>query len=199
MKKIVLLRHGESIWNKENPFTRNFRWDIDCRSWEQPTRDHQIFKKHLRWRDRSSESPNSRSIRVRVRWWLKTREWLFPWRPGGNQETHGSRSQPRKEKVAGFMPLIRNYSLSLQPNKLKHYCGRERRTNFTRTYRRRRTSVRHRVQTILPGIVRLRLPICNSTRIGGDRTRRDDVAVGKPKIPSSGHVSEITPLHDCPQ
>jgi len=46
MKKIVLLRHGESIWNKENPFTRNFRWDIDCRSWEQPTRDHQIFKKH---------------------------------------------------------------------------------------------------------------------------------------------------------
>ena len=55
------------------------------------------------------------------------------------------------------MPLIRNYSLSLQPNKLKHYCGRERRTNFTRTYRRRRTSVRHRVQTILPGIVRLRL------------------------------------------
>ena len=53
------------------------------------------------------------------------------------------------------MPLIRNYSLSLQPNKLKHYCGRERRTNFTRTYRRRRTSVRHRVQTILPGIVRL--------------------------------------------
>ena len=23
MKKIVLLRHGESIWNKENPFTRN--------------------------------------------------------------------------------------------------------------------------------------------------------------------------------
>ena len=61
------------------------------------------------------------------------------------------------------MPLIRNYSLSLQPNKLKHYCGRERRTNFTRTYRRRRTSVRHRVQTILPGIVRLRLPICNST------------------------------------
>lgn len=58
------------------------------------------------------------------------------------------------------MPLIRNYSLSLQPNKLKHYCGRERRTNFTRTYRRRRTSVRHRVQTILPGIVRLRLPIC---------------------------------------
>ena len=51
------------------------------------------------------------------------------------------------------MPLIRNYSLSLQPNKLKHYCGRERRTNFTRTYRRRRTSVRHRVQTILPGIV----------------------------------------------
>ena len=80
------------------------------------------------------------------------------------------------------MPLIRNYSLSLQPNKLKHYCGRERRTNFTRTYRRRRTSVRHRVQTILPGIVRLRLPICNSTRIGGDRTRRDDVAVGKPKI-----------------
>lgn len=56
------------------------------------------------------------------------------------------------------MPLIRNYSLSLQPNKLKHYCGRERRTNFTRTYRRRRTSVRHRVQTILPGIVRLRLP-----------------------------------------
>lgn len=60
------------------------------------------------------------------------------------------------------MPLIRNYSLSLQPNKLKHYCGRERRTNFTRTYRRRRTSVRHRVQTILPGIVRLRLPICNS-------------------------------------
>ena len=34
------------------------------------------------------------------------------------------------------MPLIRNYSLSLQPNKLKHYCGRERRTNFTRTYRR---------------------------------------------------------------
>ena len=39
------------------------------------------------------------------------------------------------------MPLIRNYSLSLQPNKLKHYCGRERRTNFTRTYRRRRTSV----------------------------------------------------------
>lgn len=79
------------------------------------------------------------------------------------------------------MPLIRNYSLSLQPNKLKHYCGRERRTNFTRTYRRRRTSVRHRVQTILPGIVRLRLPICNSTRIRGDRTRRDDVAVGKPK------------------
>ena len=79
------------------------------------------------------------------------------------------------------MPLIRNYSLSLQPNKLKHYCGRERRTNFTRTYRRRRTSVRHRVQTILPGIVRLRLPICNSTRIGGDRTRRDDVAVRKPK------------------
>ena len=75
------------------------------------------------------------------------------------------------------MPLIRNYSLSLQPNKLKHYCGRERRTNFTRTYRRRRTSVRHRVQTILPGIVRLRLPICNSTRIRGDRTRRDDVAV----------------------
>ena len=69
------------------------------------------------------------------------------------------------------MPLIRNYSLSLQPNKLKHYCGRERRTNFTRTYRRRRTSVRHRVQTILPGIVRLRLPICNSTRIRGDRTR----------------------------
>lgn len=65
------------------------------------------------------------------------------------------------------MPLIRNYSLSLQPNKLKHYCGRERRTNFTRTYRRRRTSVRHRVQTILPGIVRLRLPICNSTRIRG--------------------------------
>lgn len=63
------------------------------------------------------------------------------------------------------MPLIRNYSLSLQPNKLKHYCGRERRTNFTRTYRRRRTSVRHRVQTILPGIVRLRLPICNSTRM----------------------------------
>lgn len=50
------------------------------------------------------------------------------------------------------MPLIRNYSLSLQPNKLKHYCGRERRTNFTRTYRRRRTSVRHRVQTILPGL-----------------------------------------------
>ena len=93
------------------------------------------------------------------------------------------------------MPLIRNYSLSLQPNKLK----RERRTNFTRTYRRRRTSVRHRVQTILPGIVRLRLPICNSTRIGGDRTRRDDVAVGKPKIPSSGHVPEITPLHHCPQ
>lgn len=79
------------------------------------------------------------------------------------------------------MPLIRNYSLSLQPNKLKHYCGRERRTNFTRTYRRRRTSVRHRVQTILPGIVRLRLPICNSTRIGGDRTRRDDVAVGNRK------------------
>ena len=38
-----------------------------------------------------------------------------------------------------------------------------------------------------------------TTRIGGDRTRRDDVAVGKPKIPSSGHVSEITPLHDCPQ
>ena len=86
------------------------------------------------------------------------------------------------------MPLIRNYSLSLQPNKLKHYCGRERRTNFTRTYRRRRTSVRHRVQTILPGIVRLRLPICNSTRIRGDRTRRDDVAVGKPKIPSSGQL-----------
>ena len=56
-----------------------------------------------------------------------------------------------------------------------------------------------RVQTILPGIVRLRLPICNSTRIGGDRTRRDDVAVGKPKIPSSGHVPEITPLHHCPQ
>jgi len=49
------------------------------------------------------------------------------------------------------------------------------------------------------GIVRLRLPICNSTRIGGDRTRRDDVAVGKPKIPSSGHVPEITPLHHCPQ
>ena len=97
------------------------------------------------------------------------------------------------------MPLIRNYSLSLQPNKLKHYCGRERRTNFTRTYRRRRTSVRHRVQTIVPGIVRLRLPICNSTRIRGDRTRRDDVAVGKPKIPSSGHVPEITPFHDCPQ
>lgn len=50
------------------------------------------------------------------------------------------------------MPLIRNYSLSLQPNKLKHYCGRERRTNFTRTYRRRRTSVRHRVQTIYRGL-----------------------------------------------
>lgn len=33
----------------------------------------------------------------------------------------------------------------------------------------------------------------------GDRTRRDDVAVGKPKIPSSGHVPEITPFHDCPQ
>ena len=27
----------------------------------------------------------------------------------------------------------------------------------------------------------------------------DDVAVGKPKIPSSGHVPEITPFHDCPQ
>lgn len=39
----------------------------------------------------------------------------------------------------------------------------------------------------------------NSTRIRGDRTRRDDVAVGKPKIPSSGHVPEITPFHDCPQ
>lgn len=88
------------------------------------------------------------------------------------------------------MPLIRNYSLSLQPNKLKHYCGRERRTNFTRTYRWRRTSVRHRVQTILPGIMRLRLPICNGTRVGGDRTRRDDVAVGEPKIPSGEHVPE---------
>ena len=39
--------------------------------------------------------------------------------------------------------------------------------------------------------MRLRLPICNGTRVGGDRTRRDDVAVGKPKIPSSGHVTIV--------
>lgn len=47
--------------------------------------------------------------------------------------------------------------------------------------------------------MRLRLPICNGTRVGGDRTRRDDVAVGEPKIPSGEHVPEITPLHNRPQ
>ena len=97
------------------------------------------------------------------------------------------------------MPLIRNYSLSLQPNKLKHYCGRERRTNFTRTYRRRRTSVRHRVQTILPGIVRF---ASQYVTVPESEEIVQDVMMWlweKPKIPSSGHVPEITPFHDCPQ
>ena len=64
MKKIVLLRHGESIWNKENPFTRNFRCDIDCRSWEQPTRDHQIFKKHSGRRNHTSQSADCRTVYI---------------------------------------------------------------------------------------------------------------------------------------
>ena len=46
MHKVVLLRHGESIWNMENRFTG---WtDVDhCGAWQQPAGVGQVPRQHL--------------------------------------------------------------------------------------------------------------------------------------------------------
>ena len=229
MKSIVLLRHGESVWNKENRFTGWTDVDLTEKGVAEAYRAGNLLKEkgyvfnkaYTSYLKRAVKTLNCVLDRMDQDWIPVEKSWRL------NEKHYGSLQGLNKsetaQKYGDEQVLIWRRSYDIAPLPLsegdprnprfdirykdvpdkelprKHYCGRERRTNFTRTYRRRRTSVRHRVQTILPGIVRLRLPICNSTRIRGDRTRRDDVAVGKPKIPSSGHVPEITPLHDCPQ
>src|ERR1700744_5529233 len=63
MQKLVLMRHGESIWNLENRFTGWTDVDLSPEGVEQAKRAGQLFKKHGYTFDESFTSLLKRSIK----------------------------------------------------------------------------------------------------------------------------------------
>jgi 2,3-bisphosphoglycerate-dependent phosphoglycerate mutase len=81
MKKLVLLRHGESVWNKENRFTGWTDVDLSARGLEEARGAGQLLKKGGFSFDRAFTSVLKRAIRTL---WLTLDEMDLMWIPVTN-------------------------------------------------------------------------------------------------------------------
>ena len=64
MQKLVLIRHGESVWNQENRFTGWTDVDLSAEGMEQAKRAGQLLKKHGYNFDAGFASVLKRSIKT---------------------------------------------------------------------------------------------------------------------------------------
>lgn len=71
MNKVVLLRHGESVWNKENRFTGWTDVDLSEQGREQSRQAGLLLKKEGYVVDIAFTSLLKRAIRTRGLYWMK--------------------------------------------------------------------------------------------------------------------------------
>lgn len=68
MYKLILVRHGESVWNKENRFTGWTDVDLSERGEEEARRAGELIKKHDLFFDVAYSSVLKRAIRTQHIW-----------------------------------------------------------------------------------------------------------------------------------
>ncbi len=135
MKKLVLLRHGESIWNKENRFTGWTDIDLSEKGKEEARQAGQILRKEGFIFDQAHTSVLKRAIRTL---WIALDEMDLMWIPVYNSwrlnERHYGALQGlnKSEMAAKFgeeQVLIWRRSYDIRPPALEktdpRYCGQD--------------------------------------------------------------------------
>lgn len=125
MKKVVLLRHGESVWNKENRFTGWTDVDLSEKGREEAKKAGQVLKKEGYIFDIAYTSVLKRAIRTL---WICLDEMDLMWIPVHNSwrlnERHygdlqGLNKSEMAEKFGEEQVLIWRRSYDIQPPFLK--------------------------------------------------------------------------------
>lgn len=135
MKKIILLRHGESIWNKENKFTGWTDVDLSEKGMTEAKKAGQVLKKEGYNFDVAYTSVLKRAIRTL---WITLDEMDLMWLPVDNSwrlnERHygalqGLNKSEMAQKFGEEQVLIWRRSYDVPPPALEEsdprHCGRD--------------------------------------------------------------------------
>jgi len=139
MKQVVLLRHGESIWNKENRFTGWTDVDLSEKGMDEAKKAGQVLKKEGFIFDLAFTSVLKRAIRTL---WITLDQMDLMWIPVNNSwrlnERHygdlqGLNKSEMAQKFGEDQVLVWRRSYDIRPPALKksdeRYPGNDRRYN----------------------------------------------------------------------